>query len=127
VDQAVGRDGFGIVLLMRLSPLFPYGLVNYALGLTRVRARDFVLASLVGMVPLNALYAWLGSMAPTVAQALEGRAGAGWGPWDWASGAAGLLAGAGVLALLARAARRGLGEALDLDESAREVRRDGTA
>ncbi|MGC4122273.1 MAG: TVP38/TMEM64 family protein [Myxococcales bacterium] len=107
VDEAVERDGFGIVLLMRLSPLFPYGLVNYGLGLTRVRARDFVVASLLGMVPLNALYAWTGSMAPSVAQALAGRSA--WGPWDWATGAAGLVASLGVVFLLMRAARRGLG------------------
>ncbi|HEY3449192.1 MAG TPA: VTT domain-containing protein [Myxococcales bacterium] len=114
VDEAVGRDGFGIVLLMRLSPLFPYGLVNYALGLSRVRTRDFVVASLLGMVPLNLLYAWMGSLAPTVAEALAGRGD--WGPWDWATGAAGLLASLGVLVLLMRAARRGLGVALSTKE-----------
>ena len=115
VDEAVGRDGFGLVLLMRLSPLFPYGLVNYALGLTRVRARDFVVASALGMVPLNALYAWMGSMAPTVAQALEGRSD--WGAWDWATGAAGLVATLGVVFLLMRAARRGRGAALSEEGS----------
>lgn len=110
VDEAVGRDGFGIVLLMRLSPLFPYGLVNYALGLTRVRARDFVVASAMGMVPLNALYAWMGAAAPNVAQALEGRSN--WGPWDWATTAAGVAASLGVIFLVTRAARRGLEQAL---------------
>jgi uncharacterized membrane protein YdjX (TVP38/TMEM64 family) len=56
VDEAVGREGFKIVALLRLSPLFPFSVLNYALGLTRVRLRDFVLASWLGMLPGTALY-----------------------------------------------------------------------
>ena len=51
VDAAVGKGGFKIVLLLRLSPIFPFTLLNYALGLTRVRLRDYVLASFIGMLP----------------------------------------------------------------------------
>ena len=51
VDEAVARDGWKIVLLTRLSPAFPFVLLNYALGLTRVRLLPYVLASWVGMMP----------------------------------------------------------------------------
>ncbi|MGH7550207.1 MAG: TVP38/TMEM64 family protein, partial [Gemmatimonadota bacterium] len=42
VDRAVETGGLGIVLLTRLSPLFPYNFLNYAFGLTGVRPRDYV-------------------------------------------------------------------------------------
>jgi len=41
VDRAIARDGRKIVLLLRLSPVFPFNLLNYALGLTRVRFSDY--------------------------------------------------------------------------------------
>ena len=51
IDEAVGREGFKIVLLTRLSPVFPFNLLNYAFGLTRVRFRSYALASWIGMLP----------------------------------------------------------------------------
>src|SRR5229473_2340136 len=50
IDEAVGREGWKIVLLTRLSPVFPFNLLNYAYGLTRVRLRDYVFASWAGMI-----------------------------------------------------------------------------
>ena len=44
IDRAVGREGLKIVLLTRLSPAFPFNLLNYAYGLTRVSLRDAVAA-----------------------------------------------------------------------------------
>ncbi len=41
VDEAVGREGFKIVLLLRLSPVFPFNFLNYALGLTKVSFRQY--------------------------------------------------------------------------------------
>jgi uncharacterized membrane protein YdjX (TVP38/TMEM64 family) len=66
LDRAVGREGFKIVLLLRLSPLFPYNLLNYALGLTRVRFVDYVVASL-GMLPGIFLYVYIGRVVGDVA------------------------------------------------------------
>jgi len=43
IDAAVGRQGWKIVGLTRLSPVFPFNLLNYAYGLTRVRLRDYVI------------------------------------------------------------------------------------
>ena len=62
----VGDEGFKIVLLLRLSLIFPFNLLNYALGLTRVRFRDYVLAS-VGMLPGSLLYTYYGKLAGDVA------------------------------------------------------------
>jgi uncharacterized membrane protein YdjX (TVP38/TMEM64 family) len=51
IDRVVGEQGFKIVLLVRLSPLFPFNLLNYAFGLTKVRLWQYVLASWIGMLP----------------------------------------------------------------------------
>jgi uncharacterized membrane protein YdjX (TVP38/TMEM64 family) len=73
VDAAVAERGFRVVLLLRLSPLFPFNLLNYALGLTRVRPRDYVLASFLGMLPGTVLYVYLGSLVTSVAQLSRGE------------------------------------------------------
>jgi uncharacterized membrane protein YdjX (TVP38/TMEM64 family) len=68
LDQAVGAQGFKIVLLTRLSPVFPFNLLNYAFGLTRVRLRDYVLASWIGMMPGTLMYVYLGTLANELAE-----------------------------------------------------------
>lgn len=73
VDRAVGREGLWIVLLLRLSPVFPFVLLNYALGLTRVRLSHYVLASFVGMIPGTFLFTYLGSTLTNLAAALSGE------------------------------------------------------
>jgi uncharacterized membrane protein YdjX (TVP38/TMEM64 family) len=61
IDRAIGAQGFKIVLMLRLTPLVPFNLLNYGLALTRVSFRDYVLASWIGMLPGTLLYAYLGS------------------------------------------------------------------
>ncbi|PCI33063.1 MAG: hypothetical protein COB54_04785 [Alphaproteobacteria bacterium] len=68
VDKAVGDQGFKIVMLLRLSPLFPFSFLNYALGLTRVNGRSYVLASFIGMLPATFLYTYLGSLVTSVTE-----------------------------------------------------------
>lgn len=68
VDGAVGDQGFKIVMLLRLSPLFPYNFLNYMLGLTGVKAKSYVLASFIGMLPATFLYTYLGSLVPSVTE-----------------------------------------------------------
>ena len=63
LDRAIGKRSAIIVLLTRLSPIFPFNLLNYALGLTGVSLRTYVLASWVGMMPGTLLYVYLGSIA----------------------------------------------------------------
>lgn len=60
VDRVIGDDGLRLMFLLRLSPAIPFVLSNYALGVTRVRTRDFVLA-IPGMLPIIASYAALGA------------------------------------------------------------------
>src|SRR5205814_2234722 len=72
IDRAVGAEGRKIVFLLRLSPVFPFNLLNYALGLTRVRFADFFLAS-VGRLPGTVLYVYSGKLIGDVT-ALAGGA-----------------------------------------------------
>ena len=66
IDQAVGKEGFKIVLLTRLSPIFPFNLLNYAFGVTGVSLKDYVIGS-VGMIPGTIMYVYLGSLAGSLA------------------------------------------------------------
>jgi uncharacterized membrane protein YdjX (TVP38/TMEM64 family) len=66
IDRAVGREGFKIVLLTRLSPVFPFNLLNYAYGLTDVSLKDYFLGS-IGMIPGTIMYVYLGSLAGNLA------------------------------------------------------------
>lgn len=67
MDEAVAREGWKIVGLTRLSPVFPFVLLNYAYGLTRVSLRDFFFASWVGMMPGTVMYVYIGSLAGDLA------------------------------------------------------------
>jgi uncharacterized membrane protein YdjX (TVP38/TMEM64 family) len=73
IDQAVAEQGFKIVLLTRLSPAFPYTLLNYAFGLSRVRFRDFLLASWIGMLPGTVMYVYIGSLVQNLAELAAGN------------------------------------------------------
>ena len=66
IDRAVGREGLKIVLLTRLSPLFPFNLLNYAFGLTGVSIQDYIIGS-VGMIPGTLMYVYIGSLAGSIA------------------------------------------------------------
>ena len=68
LNRAVGRHAFRLVLLLRLSPLFPYNVLNYALSLTDVTLGRYVAASFLGMLPGTWLYVYLGSRATTAAE-----------------------------------------------------------
>ena len=68
-----GPQGRKIVLLLRLSPVFPFNLLNYALGLTRVRFADYLVAS-IGMLPGTLLYVYYGKVAGDVARLAGGAA-----------------------------------------------------
>ncbi len=73
LDRAVGQRGALVVLLTRLSPAFPFNLLNYALGLTRVPLGPYVLVSWLGMIPGTLLYVYLGSIAQNLATLLQGE------------------------------------------------------
>ena len=107
IDEAVAREGWKIVALLRLSPVVPFNVLNYAFGVTRVSLRDYVLASWIGMMPGTVLYVYLGSIAGDLAGA-GGRASRT--PADWAFYAVGLVATIAVTVFVTRLARRALAE-----------------
>jgi uncharacterized membrane protein YdjX (TVP38/TMEM64 family) len=108
IDAAVGREGWKIVALTRLSPVFPFNLLNYAYGLTRVSLRDYVLASWTGMFPGTVLYVYLGSLAGHLAAlGTSERAST---PVRWAFTVLGFLATAAVSIMVSRLARKALNQ-----------------
>lgn len=106
VEQAVSREGLKLVLLTRLSPAFPFSLLNLAYGLSAVSLRDYSLG-LIGILPGTVLFCGLGALAGDVARfgsVLAGQADAG----TWALRVVGLLATVAVVVLVGRAAQRAL-------------------
>jgi len=106
LDRAVGASGRRIVLLLRLSPILPFNLLNYALGLTKVRLADYVLAS-VAMLPGTLLYVYSGSLIGDVA-AVAGGAAVERNTGYWVVLVAGLIATLAVTLVITRIARRAL-------------------
>jgi uncharacterized membrane protein YdjX (TVP38/TMEM64 family) len=106
LDRALRARGFWIVLLTRLSPAFPYNLLNYTYGISQVRLRDYVLGSWLGMLPATALYVYAGAAAASLTQAASGRVQLGVSRWVLLG--VGLAATAAVVVLVTRAARRQL-------------------
>ncbi|MFT5142507.1 MAG: putative membrane protein YdjX (TVP38/TMEM64 family), partial [Thalassolituus oleivorans] len=107
IDAAIAEDGLKVVLLLRLSPLFPYNLLNYALGLTGVRFRDYLLGSFVGMLPGTILYVYLGSLVTTTTQFLSGEL-PDVGVWGQTFYVVGLLSTIAVTIIVARKAQGAL-------------------
>ena len=89
LDRAVADDGWQVVVLMRLSPIVPFNLQNYALGVTAIPFMQYLTATLIGIAPGIAIYVYFG---------IFGK-GLGNGPsfFDW------VLFGLGVLATIALA------------------------
>ncbi len=124
IDEVVGESGFKIVLLLRLSPLVPFNLLNYALGLTRVSPRDYVVASALGMLPGTVLYVYLGSLVTSASDLVGGGRGPG-GAGERTLYWGGLAATLGATWLLTRIARRALSRTIDCRAAAslaKEVR-----
>ena len=108
IDRAVGREGWKIVLLTRLSPVFPFNLLNYLYGLTQVRFWHYVLASWIGMIPGTLLYVYLGFAGQVAAGAAAGEAQRT--PQEYAFWAVGLAATLAVTVYVTRLARHALQE-----------------
>jgi uncharacterized membrane protein YdjX (TVP38/TMEM64 family) len=102
IDRAVAAEGWKIVFLTRLSPVFPYTLLNYAFGLTQVKLGHYILASWIGMLPPTVLVVYLGSLANVSATQRVQTAG------EWTLYAVGFLSTLGVTILVTRIARRAL-------------------
>ncbi|MCX5945895.1 MAG: VTT domain-containing protein [Cyanobacteria bacterium] len=106
IEQAVSREGLKLVLLTRLSPAFPFSLLNLAYGLSEVSLRDYVIG-LSAILPGTVLFCGLGALAGDVArfgEVLSGEADLG----TWALRIIGLVATVASVWLVGRAAQRAL-------------------
>jgi pyruvate/2-oxoglutarate dehydrogenase complex dihydrolipoamide dehydrogenase (E3) component/uncharacterized membrane protein YdjX (TVP38/TMEM64 family) len=108
LDQAIGRQGFKMVLLARLSPVFPFVLLNYFLGLTAVRTGAYVLANLIGMLPATFLFVYIGAAAR---DALTTEVDSSAELYQQVLKYMGLLATIAVVVVVTRMARKALREA----------------
>lgn len=106
IDAAVAEEGWKIVGLTRLSPIFPFTLLNYAYGLTKVSLRDYFFASWVGMIPGTVLYVYIGSLAGDLASLGAGERVRT--PEEWIFYGIGLLATVGVTIFVTRIAKKAL-------------------
>ncbi len=115
IDRAVGREGYKVVILSRLSPAMPYNVLNFAFGLSPIALGPYVLATWIGMLPLTIVYVYLGSTLADLAELSTGNA-----QGDLARQmllALGLAATIVLAALVMRIARRALEEAADEDKA----------
>lgn len=104
VDHAIGSEGWKIVLLTRCCPLFPYIFQNYAYGLTRVSFRHYALGSFLGLLPATLIFAYLGSLGRSGAEAAAGQAS----PLELSLRVLGLVATIIVSVYITRISRRAL-------------------
>lgn len=118
IDEAIGREGRKIIFLIRLSPAFPFNLLNYALGLTKVSLKDYVLGT-TGIIPGTIMYVYLGSLAGNLA-----TLGAGEAPSNpvitWIIQILAFVATVGVTVFVTRIARKALQESVPRIEGSNE-------
>jgi uncharacterized membrane protein YdjX (TVP38/TMEM64 family) len=107
VDEAIGSEGWKIVFLTRCCPLFPYIFQNYAFGLTRVSFSHYALGSFLGLVPTTLIFAYLGSVGRSGAEAATGSVST----TGLVLRGVGLLATIVVAVVIARLSRRALAKA----------------
>ena len=111
IDRAVAEEGWKIVGLTRLAPVFPFNLLNYAFGLTRVSLKDYVLASWIGMIPVTVLYVYVGSLVGDLATLGTGQRSRTLA--EWISLVLGLMVAGGATFYITRIARRALEQKVD--------------
>src|SRR5712691_7699803 len=111
IDRAVADEGWKIVFLTRLSPVFPFTLLNYAFGLTRVRLSHYVLASWIGMMPGTVMYVYLGSLVNAGAGHRQRTTG------EWVLYGVGLVASIAVTVFVTRVAKKALAKKISSGET----------
>ena len=108
IDRAVASEGWKIVGLTRLSPVFPFTLLNYAFGITRVKLGHYILASWIGMMPGTVMYVYLGSLAKAASGERTRTTG------EWLLYAIGLLATVAVTVFVTRIAKKALAKQISV-------------
>lgn len=106
IDEAVAREGWKIVGLTRLSPIFPFNLLNYAFGVTQVSFQDYFFPTWIGITPGTVLYIYIGSLAGSLASVGTNRRART--PAEWTFYTVGLVAAVVVSFYVTRIARRAL-------------------
>jgi uncharacterized membrane protein YdjX (TVP38/TMEM64 family) len=106
IDRALAQQGFKIVFLTRLSPLLPFGVLNYSFGLTDISFGRYALATWLGMAPGTLLYVYLGAAAKQLGDVLSGRVEGGIERGMFFAGLAATLAVTIVITRIATAALR---------------------
>jgi uncharacterized membrane protein YdjX (TVP38/TMEM64 family) len=110
IDRAVESEGARLVFLLRLSPVVPFVLLNYVLGVSRITLRDHFVG-MIGMIPTAAMYVYAGKVAGDLAVLASGAATPR-GPAYYAFLTVGLVATILASVLVTRAAKRALQESL---------------
>jgi uncharacterized membrane protein YdjX (TVP38/TMEM64 family) len=104
IDRAIGRHGWKIVFLLRLSAVVPYTISNYVYGASAIGFWPYLVASWIGMLPVTAAYVAIGAAGHA---ALTGPPGQG-SPWRWVILAAGVLLTIVVAFFIARISQKEL-------------------
>lgn len=121
INLAVAKEGWKIVLLTRLSPIFPFNLLNYAFGVTQVSLKDYILGSL-GIIPGTVMYVYIGSLVGDLAmlntpnQPSHPEAQI----WQWLMQITGLIATIAITLYLTKIAQKTLSESLVIAEISNE-------
>jgi uncharacterized membrane protein YdjX (TVP38/TMEM64 family) len=110
IDDAIAREGGKIIFLIRLSPAFPFNLLNYALGLTKVSLKDYVMGT-TGIIPGTIMYVYLGSLAGNLATLGTGEAPSN-PTITWAIRIIAFIATVAVTVYVTRIARKALSESV---------------
>jgi uncharacterized membrane protein YdjX (TVP38/TMEM64 family) len=108
IDRAVAADGRRIVFLLRLSPIVPFNILNYTLGLSRISVWDFLAAS-AGMLPGGLVFAYAGKVSGE-ALAVAGQAQVAKDASYYAMLIGGLAATLAATYVVSRAARTALSD-----------------
>lgn len=104
IHDAVRTDGWKLVALTRLSPIFPFSFINYAYGLTPVKFWHYLLASWIAMMPATVMYVYLGSLARAGSEAQQRT------PAQWMMYGVGLMATIAVTIFITRIAKTALAQ-----------------
>ncbi len=117
IDLAVAKEGWKIVLLTRLSPVFPFNLLNYAFGVTQVSLKDYILGSF-GIIPGTVMYVYIGSLAGNIAMINTSHQ-----PitpetqiWQWIVQGVGLIATVAVTIYITKIAQKALAKSVVIAE-----------
>jgi uncharacterized membrane protein YdjX (TVP38/TMEM64 family) len=104
LEGALVQSGWKFILLTRLIPFFPFKLTNYLFGLGRFRLRDFVIGTVIGIIPYTLTNVYVGSLAADLATLGVRGEPRQW--WEWALYAGMLLLAVAMLVFITRRARR---------------------